>query len=79
MDQQNTTPIEAQRPRRRRKTKMEIFKEQQLPYIILSVATVLIVIFIIGALVRNANEKTPDDAANGSTTQSAAFQMAQYC
>lgn len=42
--------------RRRKKTKTELFKEAYLPYIILMAAALLIVIFIIGALVRNANE-----------------------
>lgn len=76
MDQQNTTPTEVQRPRRRRKTKMDIFKEQKLPYIILSAATVLILIFIIGALVRNANESKAneqDTSAQTSAVQTIAF------
>jgi hypothetical protein len=40
------------RPRRRRKTKWEIFKESTLPYVILMAAAVLVVIFIIGAVIR---------------------------
>ena len=39
-------------PRRRKKTKMEIFKEAYLPTIILGVAVVLILVFIIGSLSR---------------------------
>ncbi len=61
MDENYTAP--ARRPVRRRKTKMEIFKEAYLPYLILFAAAVLIVIFIIGALGRNSARK---DAA-GST------------
>ena len=40
------------RPRRRRKSKMQVFKEERLPYIILVAAAVLIVIFVIGSIVR---------------------------
>ena len=40
-------------PRRRRKSKLEIFKEAYLPTIILGVAIVLILVFIIGAVSRN--------------------------
>lgn len=39
--------------RRRRRTKMEIIKEAYLPYIFLMSAAVIIVIFIVGALIRN--------------------------
>lgn len=39
-------------PRRRKKSKIQIFKEAYLPYLILMAATVLILIFIIGALLR---------------------------
>ncbi len=46
-------------PRRRRKTKMEIFKEAYLPTIILGVAAVLILVFIIGAVSRNQSQKKP--------------------
>ena len=39
-------------PRRRKKSKMQIFKETYLPFVILAVAVILILIFIIGALAR---------------------------
>ena len=48
MDEQMQSP----RPRRRRRTQMEIIKEAYLPYIFLMSAALLIVIFIIGALIR---------------------------
>ena len=54
MDEQlefNAAPL----PRRRRKTRMDIIKEAYLPYIFLSIATLFVLIFIIGALIRNAN------------------------
>ena len=43
-------------PRRRKKTKMEIFKEAYLPTIILGFAVVLILVFIIGSLSRLGNQ-----------------------
>ena len=39
-------------PIRRRKSKLQIFKESYLPYLILAAATLLILVFIIGALSR---------------------------
>ena len=48
MDEQSLSP----RPRRRRKTQMEIIKAAYLPYIFLMSAALMIVIFIIGALIR---------------------------
>lgn len=69
MEENVNTPV--RKPVRRRKTKMEIFKEAYLPYLILMAAAVLIVIFIIGALVRNSNEKKTDtpDTAQAAVTQ----------
>ena len=52
MDEQIRNEVQEQKPRRRRKTKMEIIKEAYLPYLFLLGAAVLIIIFIIGALVR---------------------------
>ena len=60
MDEQNSTPTPAPNVRRRRKTRAQIIKEAYLPYIILMAAALLIVIFIIGALVRNANAANTD-------------------
>ena len=63
MDEQlNPTP----RPRRRRRTQMEIMKEAYLPYVFLLAAAVIIVIFIIGALIRNTNAKKDTSAGNSS-------------
>ena len=50
MDQQE------QRPRRRQKTKAEIFKEQYLPLIIAGAAILLILIFIVGAISRSVEQ-----------------------
>jgi len=47
--------------RRRRKTKAEIFKEAFLPYIIFAITGVLVLVFIIGAAVRNAKPEQPEE------------------
>ncbi len=52
--------------RRRRKTKLEIFKEVYLPTIILGVAAVLILVFIIGAVTK---DNTPPPSVNQETTE----------
>lgn len=55
------------RPRRRRKTKWEIFKEAYFPVIIVGTALLLILIFIIGSIIRssqsNKQRNAEDDAA----------------
>ncbi len=51
--QMNPRPIN---PRRRRKSKIEIFKESYLPVIILGIAVLLVLIFIIGAISRSGNK-----------------------
>lgn len=59
------TEFTIRKPVRRRKSKMEVFKEAYLPYLILLLAAIVILTFIIGALVRNAKEKKaqqPDTA-----------------
>ena len=63
MDENITPP----RPRpRRRKTRMELFKEQYLPYLILLLAAAVIVTFIIGAVKRDRAET----AGNAQTAHS---------
>lgn len=47
-----TNEAQQAKPRKRRKTQMEIIKESYLPYLFLMAAAVLILVFIIGALVR---------------------------
>ncbi len=55
---EESTEFTIRKPVRRRKTGMEVFKEAYLPYLILMLAALLIVVFIIGALVRNNQQKT---------------------
>lgn len=60
-------------PRRRRKSKMEIFKEAYLPLIIVALAAVLILTFAIGAIVKAVNNHKADkDAQIAASEQQAA-------
>ena len=57
-------------PRRKKKTKAQIFKEAYLPVIIVGGAIVLILIFIIGAIVRSVqNSNAEEQAIQESITQ----------
>lgn len=53
MGTQQTAETQHKKPNRMRKTKSRIIKETYLPYLFLALAAVLIIIFIIGALIRN--------------------------
>lgn len=59
-------------PRRRRRTKMQIFKEAYLPTIIVAVTFVLLLVFIIGGVARNSpsNHPTQSTGPSGDTTAS---------
>ena len=48
---QNEQTTTRQAPRRRKRTKMQIFKEAYLPTIILAVTIVLVLVFIIGGAI----------------------------
>ena len=47
-------------PRRRRKTKLDVFKEAYLPLLIILAALALIVVFIVGAVNRPSKEPAPE-------------------
>ncbi len=57
MDEQNLDKRPAN-PRRRKRTKFQIFKEVYLPVIIAGIAAILILIFIIGSIVRAVQNHT---------------------
>lgn len=57
-------------PRRRRRSKMQIFKEAYLPTIILAVTVVLIIVFIIGATVSSSDPPQTDSRPTGNGTTS---------
>lgn len=65
---ENTSPHN--NPKRRRKTKAEIIKEAYLPTVFLTITFVLVLIFVIGAGIRNANNTSlyvPEQAPPEST------------
>lgn len=69
MEMQNNEPIRTPTPRRRRRSKLQIFKEAYLPTIILAVTAVLILVFIIGGIV-NKPEKPQLGSEPGSSSGS---------
>lgn len=66
MDEYMPRPLN---PRRRRKTKMEIFKEAYLPTIIMIATAIIILIFVIGSVSRRSDsaETTPPDTTPSTT------------
>ena len=72
-DMQNEqTPITRQAPRRRKRTKMQIFKEAYLPTIILAATIVLIVVFIIGGAIHRDSSTETQPPQTTTTTPSTA-------
>lgn len=66
--QNEMNPTTRQAPRRRKRTKMQIFKEAYLPTIILATTIVLILVFIIGGAVkRNSSMETQPPETTQST------------
>ena len=67
----NNRPVN---PRRRKRSKWEIFKEAYLPLIIVAVAAILILVFIIGSITRGVqNKKAKVLAAEIAASQQAAM------
>ncbi len=65
MDNQEQQP--RRMPQRRRRSKLQTFKEAYLPVIILALAIVLIIVFIIGG---SGNEEQPSQSTPGTTVSS---------
>ena len=61
MDEVENNPPRPVNPRRRRKTKSEIFKESYLPALIVGVALLFILVTIIGAIVQHSMRKQRDE------------------
>ncbi len=70
METQTSETPRPQNPRRKKRSRLQIFKEAYLPAIILAVTVVLILIFIIGAAVRRFGEKKPASQPSPSTSSS---------
>ena len=63
--------------RRPRLSKADIFKQQTLPFIILTIAALLIVVFIIGSIVRSVQRKTVEAEASIRASESLAAEEAR--
>ncbi len=70
MDGQETITTQTPNPRRKRRTKMQIFKEAYLPLIIVAVTFVLMLVFIIGGISKHTSVENPssDPAITDSTS-----------
>lgn len=64
-------------PRRRKRTKMQIFKETYLPVVIAGLALVLIIVFIIGSITRAVQKKNAEKEAESIAASIAAQEEAQ--
>ena len=70
-------PIQRAQRKRRPKTKMELFKENTLPLIIMGIAGVLILTFIIGSIVRGAQKRKIETDASIAASESLAAEEAR--
>lgn len=66
--QNEQTPTTRQAPRRRKRTKMQIFKEAYLPTIILAATIVLVLVFIIGGAVNRDSSMETQPPQTSTTT-----------
>ena len=79
MEEQTTPNNRPVNPRRRKRSKWDIFKEAYLPLIIVAVAVILILVIVIGSIVRGVQNKKADalEAAAASSQQAALDEEAQ--
>ncbi len=75
MDEQNLQPDRPTTPIRRKRSKMQVFKEAYLPVIIAGAAVLLIIIFIIGSIVRAVEKGQINKAAEQAAAESAAAEQ----
>lgn len=64
-------------PRRRKRSKMQIFKEAYLPVVIVGLAIILIIVFIIGSITRSVQKNKADKAASIAASSSVAAEEAR--
>jgi len=77
MEEQNHQAQRPVNPRRRKRSKWEIFKEAYLPVVIAGAAILLIIIFIIGSIVRNVERSNAErDASIAASESEAAERLA---
>ena len=68
MDEQQYNPERRVNPRRRRRTKVEIFKEAYLPAIIAGVAVLMIIVFVIGSISHSLQRKRIEEEIQAENT-----------
>lgn len=64
-------------PRRRKRTKMQIFKESYLPLLIAGLAIILIIVFIIGSITRGVQKRKAEKEASIAASSSLAEEEAR--
>lgn len=71
---QNISPTRSPNPRRKKRSKLQIFKEAYLPLIIVAITFVLLVVFIIGGIGRSSQSELPSESTQSTapSTQSTA-------
>lgn len=77
MNQENKEPIRPVNPRRRKRSKMRVFKEAYLPVIIAALALVLVIVFIVGSVVQRNHAKKANEAASKYQAEQMQEQMKQ--
>ncbi len=78
MDNQNLSGANQPNPRRRKKSKLQIFKETLLPLIIAGIALVFILVFVIGSIVRGVQKNLYEkEQLQKASEESAALLAAQ--
>ena len=75
MDKQNISST--RQPRRKRKSKLQIFKETLLPVIIAGIAIILILVFIVGSIVRGVQKNLYEAKLEQEASQAHAALLAE--
>lgn len=77
MEEQMNDSVRPVNPRRRKRTKMQIFKEAYLPALIVAVALILILVFIIGSITRAVQKNKAEKEASIAESSSIAAEEAR--
>lgn len=77
MDEQHNDSIRPVNPRRRKRTKLQIFKESYLPILIAGIALLLILVFIIGSIARAVQKNKAEKEASLAASSSLAEEQAR--
>ena len=77
MEEQRNESNRPVNPRRRKRTKLQIFKEAYLPLIIIALALILIIVFIAGSITRAVQKAKAEKAASIAASSSLAEEEAR--